>query len=106
MANIEKRKSKEGKTTYRVKVRIKGAPAQSATFVSLTKAKEWAAKIETEINEGKNFGHFESKKHTTASSISMAKSSILPMYFLNLSATAESISFSSAITSSLCHTAY
>ena len=36
MANIEKRTSKEGKVSYRVKVRLKGFPTQQATFDRLT----------------------------------------------------------------------
>jgi hypothetical protein len=32
MANIEKRTTQEGKTSYRVKVRLKGYPVQTATL--------------------------------------------------------------------------
>lgn len=39
MANVEKRISKEGKITYRVKVRLKGFPTQQATFERLTDAR-------------------------------------------------------------------
>ena len=32
MANIQERKGKDGKTTYRVQVRVKGCSTQYATF--------------------------------------------------------------------------
>ena len=42
MATIEKRTSDDGKASYRVKVRIKGFPVQSATFERKTDAAKWA----------------------------------------------------------------
>lgn len=51
MATIERRKSR-GKTVYYAKVRIKGQ-AQSATFHSLSEAKEWSQRLEVGILEGK-----------------------------------------------------
>ncbi len=38
MATIEARKTSDGKTSYRVKIRIRGFPAQSATFERKTGA--------------------------------------------------------------------
>lgn len=62
MAAIEKRTSKTGKTTYRVKVRLKGFATESATFDRLTDAREWAKKIEADMKAGRHFG--QSKRHT------------------------------------------
>lgn len=62
MATIEKRITGEGKTTYRVKVRIKGFAPETATFERLTDAKQWATKTEAEMRAGRHFGH--SKRHT------------------------------------------
>ncbi len=42
MASIEKRTTQDGAVSYRVKVRLKGKPTQSATFKRLTDAKKWA----------------------------------------------------------------
>lgn len=64
MANIETRVNADGNTSYRVKVRIKGFPAQSATFSRKTDAKEWAKQTEIAIKEGKYFKTAEAKKHT------------------------------------------
>ncbi|MGZ8216953.1 tyrosine-type recombinase/integrase [Methylomagnum sp.] len=66
MANIEKRTTQDGKTAYRVKVRLKGYPAQTATFDRLTDAKKWASATESAIREGRHFKTTEAKKHTLA----------------------------------------
>jgi integrase len=62
MASIEKRVAKDGKTSYRVKVRLKGFPPETASFERITDAKQWAAKIESDIRAGRHFG--QSKRHT------------------------------------------
>lgn len=62
MATIQKRTSKEGKTSYRVQVRLKGHAPEIATFARLTDAKAWAQKIEQDMKEQRHFG--VSKKHT------------------------------------------
>lgn len=78
MANIEKRTSKNGKTSYRVKIRIKGCPPLSETFPNLTMARDWAAKMEIQIKEGLHFTIIESKKHTLAELIDNYLSKVLP----------------------------
>lgn len=64
MASIEKRKNKKGETTYRVKVRLKGFPTQTATFERLTDARKWEQQTEAAIREGRHFKTMESKRHT------------------------------------------
>jgi integrase len=64
MATIETRITENGSVTYRVKVRIKGFPTQSATFERKTDAKEWGKQTEIAIKEGKYFRSAEAKKHT------------------------------------------
>lgn len=66
MASIEKRSTADGKTTYRVKVRLKGQPTESASFERLTDAKKWAASIESAIRENRHFKTTEAKRHTLA----------------------------------------
>ena len=63
MASIEKRVT-DGGTSYRVKVRLKGFPPESATFERLTDAKDWATKTEADMKAGRHFG--ASKRHTFA----------------------------------------
>lgn len=55
MATITKRTGKNG-TSYKVQIRIKGHPAETASFDRLTDAKRWAAETETAIRQGKHFG--------------------------------------------------
>lgn len=64
MATIEKRVSASGKSTYRVKVRLRGFAPESGSFERLADAKAWAAKIETDIRAGRHFG--AAKRHTFA----------------------------------------
>ncbi len=64
MASIEKRISENGDISYRVKVRIKGHPVETATFERKTDANTWAASIESAIKEGRHFKTTEAKKHT------------------------------------------
>ena len=63
MATIEKRESSAG-VVYRVKVRIKGRPTQTATFARITDAKKWAQITEGSIKDGKHFRNSEAKKRT------------------------------------------
>ncbi|MCB1927740.1 MAG: site-specific integrase [Rhodocyclaceae bacterium] len=55
MAYIQKRKGKSG-TTYRVQIRVKGHPPESASFERLTDARRWAAETESAIKAGRHFG--------------------------------------------------
>lgn len=77
MASIEKRQIKDGSTSYRVKVRLKGYPTQTATFSRLTDAKKWVQQTETAIREGRHFKTSEAKKHTLSEAIDRYKSYIL-----------------------------
>lgn len=77
MASIETRIS-NGKKTYRVKIRIKGFPSQSATFSSITKAKEWGSRTENEIKDGKYLSKVKSKQHTVNEMIDKYIISVLP----------------------------
>lgn len=77
MANIEKRTT-EGATAYRVKVRLKGFPVQSATFERLTDAKKWAQSTEAAIRENRHFKTTEAKRHTLAELIDRYIRDVLP----------------------------
>jgi len=62
MATIQKRVSKDGGTSYRVQIRLKGFAPESASFERLTDAKEWTKKTEANMKAGRHFG--ASKRHT------------------------------------------
>ncbi|AUN96403.1 site-specific integrase [Pseudazoarcus pumilus] len=55
MATITRRTGKSG-TSYKVQIRIKGYPTDTASFDRLTDAKRWAAETEAAIRQGKHFG--------------------------------------------------
>ena len=62
MAVIEERKNNKGEKSYRVKVRLKGFPLQTATFNRKTDAKHWAQQTEVAIREGRYFNYSASKR--------------------------------------------
>lgn len=66
MAYIQKRENKAGKVSYRVQIRLKGYPTQTATFDRLTDARDWARNTESAIKERRYFKTSESKKHTVS----------------------------------------
>jgi integrase len=78
MAVIEKRITADNKTTYRVKVRLKGYPTQSATFDRVTDAKKWAQDTESAIREGRHFKTSQAKRHTLAQLIDRYIKDVLP----------------------------
>jgi integrase len=80
MACIEKRETKTGEVTYRVKIKLKGYPPQSATFQRLTDAKKWAQQTEAAIREGRHFKTAEAKKHTFSDLAIRYYAEILPHY--------------------------
>jgi integrase len=69
MATIEKRTTGKGETSYRVKIRLKGYPIQTATFKRLTDAKNWVTLTEAAIKEGRHFKTAAAKRHTFAEMI-------------------------------------
>ena len=80
MATIEKRTTDTGETSYRVKIRLKGYPPQTATFKRLTDAKKWTQDTESAIREGRHFKTAEAKKHTFNDLTTRYYSEILPHY--------------------------
>lgn len=78
MASIEKRHTKDGKIVYRVKVRLKGFPEQSASFERLTDAKRWVQQTESAIREGRHFKTTEAKRRTLGEMIDRYLEDVLP----------------------------
>lgn len=62
MATIQKRVNADGKASYKVQIRLKGFPPETATFERKTDANNWAQKIEADMRAGRHFGI--SKRHT------------------------------------------
>jgi integrase len=78
MVNVEERIKKNGSKVYRVKIRLKGHPTQSATFLRKTDAKKWLQNIESAIREGRHFKTSEAKRHTFEEMIKRYCRDILP----------------------------
>lgn len=78
MAYIQERRDLQGKLSYRVQIRLKGHPTQSATFERKTDAKKWASATESAIREGRHFKTTEAKRHTLAELIARYKREVLP----------------------------
>lgn len=79
MAYIEERKTKDGKTHFRVMVRLKGFPAQCATFERKTDAKIWAQQTEAAIRERRYFKTSASRKYTLGEMIDRYIEEVLPL---------------------------
>ncbi len=77
MPTIEKRTTETG-TSYRVKVRLRGQPVQTATFPRLSDAKRWAEQTATAIREGRYFAAAEARKHTLNEAIERYRREHLP----------------------------
>ncbi|MGM0575081.1 MAG: tyrosine-type recombinase/integrase [Myxococcota bacterium] len=78
MATIQKRTGKDGTTSYRVLVRLKGHPTQRATFQRKMDAKRWAQQTEAAIREGRYFHRVEARKHTLADLVDRYVRDVLP----------------------------
>lgn len=78
MATIEPRISDDGIKTFRVKIRIKGFPPETASFLRLTDAKRWAQATEAAMREGRYFKTSESKRHTVGEMIDRYINMVVP----------------------------
>ena len=77
MANIQEIVGKNG-IKHRVLIRLKGCPAQSATFSRKTDAKKWAQDTESAIRDGRHFKTVEAKRHNVAAMIDRYLADVLP----------------------------
>lgn len=77
MANITKIEGKTG-IKYRVLIRLKGCPAQSATFARKTDAAKWAQDVESAIRDGRHFKTIEAKRHTVGEMIDRYIQDVVP----------------------------
>ena len=64
MASIQKRVTKEGRTTYRALIRIKGCPTRSATFDRRSDARRWSQKQEEELLSTRLTCSIKNEQHT------------------------------------------
>jgi integrase len=78
MPTLEKHTDQDGKISYRVKIRLRGFPVQTATFERRTDAKLWAQQTEAAIREGRYFKTSEPRKRTLGDLIDRYNEYALP----------------------------
>ncbi|MDP1667084.1 MAG: site-specific integrase [Methylobacter sp.] len=78
MARIKTRTATDGTFRYTAEVRLKGYPAQTATFKRKTDANKWIQDTESAIREGRHFKTVEAKKHTFADLVDRYIKDVLP----------------------------
>jgi integrase len=66
MATIETRTNKNGKVSYRVKIRLDGCKPVNRTFDRLTDAKQWLQRTEADMRRGIHLPTAENTKRTLA----------------------------------------
>jgi integrase len=69
MGYVEQRKGRNGASTYRAQVRLKGHAPVSQSFLRVSDARQWIQKIETSMREGDYVSTNEAKKHTLSETI-------------------------------------
>jgi integrase len=78
LATIERRLTNDGTIAFRVKVRRKGTPTQTATFTRLTDARKWAQVTEGSVLAGRHFTTAEAKRRTVTDLVERYVQDILP----------------------------
>ena len=78
VATIQERKNRNGKTSYRAIVWLKGVPPQTATFVRKTDARNWAHRVETEVRERRYFPKAIAGNHNLAEAITRYLEDVMP----------------------------
>lgn len=78
MANIQERKGKAGKVTYKVQVRKKGFPPQTRTFSRKTDARKWATSVEAAMEERRFRNLAEAKRRTVGELVDRYIENVLP----------------------------
>lgn len=87
MAYIQERKTDDGKTHYRVQIRLRGQPTATATFERKTDAKLWAQQTESAMREGRHFRTAEAKKHNVTELVDRYIRDVIPTKPKNAAAT-------------------
>ena len=77
MATINTHTAKDGSKSYKVRIRRKGQPVQTASFSSLREARHWATMREGEILTGRHFPE-KKPKHTLSELLDRYVHDIMP----------------------------
>jgi len=79
LASIIERKNNKGETRYKVVIRKKGFPTQTATFKTKKAARRWATNTESAIDEGRHFRRMEGKRKTFAELVDAYLDTVAPV---------------------------
>jgi integrase len=80
MAQIQERVGRGGRRAWRVRVRLKGRPEQTASFARKTDALLWAQRVEADIRAGRHFPGSQARRRTLAELIERYRKEVLPEY--------------------------
>jgi len=69
MATINSHTDRDGKTTHRVRVKVKGHKVLSKTFTTKTAARTWARSQEVKLRETPHLAASEAHRHTLGDAI-------------------------------------
>lgn len=78
MATVEKRSGRDGRTTYRARVRVFGHPERTKTFKRKTDAKTWAEHTQADLGRGRYVPTTEAMRRTVAQLIDRYLDETLP----------------------------
>jgi integrase len=78
MGTIQKRDDNAGVSTYQVKIRRKGHPVQSRTFMSRADAKRWEHEVESEISRGVFVNTTAARRHTLRDVLKKYREEVTP----------------------------
>jgi integrase len=80
MATIQARRGREGRVTWRVIIRRKGHPPQTASFERKTDASDWAREIEAAMRAGRAFVGTEARRQSFSDLLARYREDVLPQY--------------------------
>lgn len=78
MASIQKRKKADGSYSYRVRIRVEGAPFITETYRTRKEAEAFGRRMESEVRAGRYFGKEDDKEKTFAEFIDLFIEKELP----------------------------
>lgn len=80
MAQIEQRVGRKGRISWRVRVRLKGRPAQTETFARKTDAVLWGKRMEEDVRSGRAFFGTEARRRTFRDLTAYYRAEVMQQY--------------------------
>jgi integrase len=80
VAQIQQRVGRNGRISWRVRVRLRGRPAQTETFAKKTDAVLWAKRMEEDVRSGRAVFGTEARRRTFQDLTSYYRAEVMPQY--------------------------